>query len=151
VRLNCAARADSLLESELFGHERGAFTGADRVRKGRLEQADRGTLCLDEIGEISAATQVKLLRFLQERVFERVGENQPIKVDVRIIAATNRDLPERVAEGAFREELYYRLGAEKRARGRRTELSRLTTKERGNHDRLDRAAEELRSQNPGRR
>lgn len=109
VRLNCAALAASLLESELFGHERGAFTGADRARKGRIEQAHGGTLFLDEIGEIEPATQVKLLRFLQERVFERVGGNQTIAVDVRIIAATNRDLRALVATGKFREDLFYRL------------------------------------------
>jgi DNA-binding NtrC family response regulator len=109
IRLNCAALADSLLESELFGHERGAFTGADRTRKGRIEQANGGTLFLDEIGEISAATQVKLLRFLQERVFERVGGNQSIAVDVRVIAATNRNLSALVVAGGFREDLFYRL------------------------------------------
>jgi DNA-binding NtrC family response regulator len=109
VRLNCAALADNLLESELFGHERGAFTGADRTRKGRLEQADGGSLFLDEIGEISPSMQVKLLRLLQDRVFERVGGNQPIAVDVRLIAATNRDLKALVASGGFRDDLFYRL------------------------------------------
>ncbi len=109
VKLHCAALAETLLESELFGHERGAFTGAMARRDGRFQQADRGTLFLDEIGEISAATQVKLLRFLQEHEFERVGGNQTIKVDVRIVTATNRDLLKRVKEGLFREDLYYRL------------------------------------------
>jgi DNA-binding NtrC family response regulator len=109
VKLHCAALAETLLESELFGHERGAFTGAVGRRDGRFQQADRGTLFLDEIGEISPSTQVKLLRFLQEHEFERVGGNQTVKVDVRIVAATNRDLLRRVKEGLFREDLYYRL------------------------------------------
>jgi DNA-binding NtrC family response regulator len=109
IRLHCAALAESLLESELFGHERGAFTGADRRREGRFEQANGGTLFLDEISEISPSTQVKLLRVLQEREFERVGGNQTIRVDVRVIAATNRDLGEMVARGKFREDLFYRL------------------------------------------
>ncbi|MEB2310800.1 MAG: sigma-54 dependent transcriptional regulator [Sorangiineae bacterium] len=109
VKLHCAALAESLLESELFGHERGAFTGADRRREGRFEQADGGTLFLDEIGEISASTQVKLLRVLQEHEFERVGGNQTVRVDVRVIAATNRELKQQVAEGKFREDLFYRL------------------------------------------
>src|SRR6188768_2592142 len=109
VTLHCAALAETLLESELFGHERGAFTGADRRRIGRFEQADGGTLFLDDIGEISLATQIKLLRVLQEHEFERVGGNQTVKVDVRVIAATNRDLSEMVKRGTFREDLYYRL------------------------------------------
>jgi DNA-binding NtrC family response regulator len=109
VRLHCAALAESLLESELFGHERGAFTGAVTRREGRFKQADGGTLFLDEIGEIPGGTQVKLLRFLQERAFERVGGNETLKVDVRIIAATNRDLQAEIKKGAFREDLYYRL------------------------------------------
>ena len=109
VKLHCAALAESLLESELFGHERGSFTGAAGRRDGRFHQANDGTLFLDEIGEISPAVQVKLLRFLQEREFERVGGNETISVDVRVIAATNRDLQKMVAEGKFREDLYYRL------------------------------------------
>ncbi|WP_437478925.1 sigma-54 dependent transcriptional regulator [Sorangium sp. So ce1014] len=109
VTLHCAALAESLLESELFGHERGAFTGADKRRIGRFEQAHGGTLFLDEVGEIAPSTQVKLLRVLQERKFERVGGNDTVSVDVRLIAATNRDLAAAVQEGHFREDLYYRL------------------------------------------
>jgi two-component system NtrC family response regulator/two-component system response regulator HydG len=109
IKLHCAALAESLLESELFGHERGSFTGAVGRKDGRFSLADGGTLFLDEIGEISPAIQVKLLRFLQEREFERVGGTQTIKVDVRVIAATNRDLKEEIAKGRFREDLFYRL------------------------------------------
>lgn len=109
VRIHCAALVESLLESELFGHERGAFTGAVARREGRFKQADGGTIFLDEVGEIPLGTQVKLLRFLQERTFERVGGNDTLKVDVRIIAATNRDLKEQIKKGAFREDLFYRL------------------------------------------
>ena len=109
VKLNCAALPDTLLESELFGHEKGAFTSAVTQRKGRFEQADGGTLFLDEIGEISAAFQAKLLRVLQEGEFERVGGLKTLKVDVRVIAATNRDLEVEVERGKFREDLYYRL------------------------------------------
>lgn len=109
VGLNCAALSEGLLESELFGHERGSFTGADKLRRGRIEQADGGTLFLDEIGEIAPALQVKLLRVLQERAFERVGGNETVHVDVRIVAATNRNLRELVEEGRFREDLFYRL------------------------------------------
>jgi transcriptional regulator with PAS, ATPase and Fis domain len=109
IAVNCSALHENLLESELFGHEKGAFTGASARRIGRFEEADGGTLFLDEIGELSAAVQVKLLRFLQEREFQRVGGNQTIRSDVRIISATNRDLEARVKEGFFREDLFYRL------------------------------------------
>jgi len=109
VRLHCAALSESLLESELFGHERGAFTGAVGRREGRFRQADGGTLFLDEIAEVSSAVQVKLLRFLQEKTFERVGGNETLKVDVRIIAATHRDLGAEITRGTFREDLFYRL------------------------------------------
>jgi two-component system response regulator HydG len=109
VKLHCAALAETILESELFGHEKGSFTGAIARREGRFKQADGGTLFLDEIGEISPAIQVKLLRFLQERTFERVGGNETVKVDVRIVAATNRNLEADVAAGKFREDLFYRL------------------------------------------
>jgi transcriptional regulator with PAS, ATPase and Fis domain len=109
VALNCSALAEGVVESELFGHERGAFTGAVAARRGRFEIADGGTLFLDEISEVSATLQVKLLRVIQEREIERVGGNQPQKVDVRLICATNRDLEEAVKAGAFRQDLYYRL------------------------------------------
>ena len=109
VKLHCAALTETLLESELFGHERGAFTGAVTRRDGRFQQADGGTLFLDEIGEISPGVQIKLLRFLQEQEFERVGGNQTLKVSVRVITATNRNLRERIQKGLFREDLYYRL------------------------------------------
>jgi DNA-binding NtrC family response regulator len=109
VAVHCAALSPTLLESELFGHERGAFTGANERRIGRFEQAQGGTLFLDEIGEIDATLQIKLLRFLGERTFERVGSNKTLSADVRLVAATNRDLEERVKAGAFREDLYFRL------------------------------------------
>ncbi len=109
ISVNCSALSETLLESELFGHEKGAFTGAESLKKGRFELAHGGTIFLDEIGEISLATQVKLLRVLQERKFERVGGEQSIEVDVRVVAATNKNLEEEVKAGRFREDLYYRL------------------------------------------
>ncbi len=109
VKVHCAALSESLLESELFGHEKGAFTGAIGLRKGRFELADGGTILLDEIGEINQSIQIKILRVLQEKSFERVGGEKTLSVDVRIIAATNKDMKKEVAEGRFREDLYYRL------------------------------------------
>jgi len=109
VAMSCAAIPETLLEAELFGYEKGAFTGATQRRRGRFEAAHRGTLFLDEVGEMPMTVQIKLLRVLQEAVFERLGSNQPVEVDVRIIAATNANLDQMVAEGSFREDLFYRL------------------------------------------
>ena len=109
IKVNCAALPDSLIESELFGHERGAFTGANVMRKGRFEAAEGGTIFLDEIGDLPSSTQVKLLRILQEREFERLGSTKPIKVDVRVVCATNRSLEELIEKNTFREDLYYRI------------------------------------------
>jgi DNA-binding NtrC family response regulator len=109
IAINCVGLSKDLLESELFGHEKGAFTGAHQLKKGKMEQANGGTVFLDEVGDISSELQTKLLRFLQEREFERVGGTQPIAVDVRVIAATNRDLGTAIKGGRFREDLYYRL------------------------------------------
>jgi NtrC-family two-component system response regulator AlgB len=111
IKVNCAAIPEQLLESELFGHVRGAFTGAVKDRQGRFEIADGGTIFLDEVAEIPPSTQAKLLRVLQSKEFERVGESNPQKVDVRVIAATNRNLDEALDEGTFRQDLFYRLNA----------------------------------------
>ena len=109
IKLNCAAIPETLLESELFGHEKGAFTGAAGRKLGKFEQADSGTLLLDEIGDMTLATQAKILRALQEREFQRVGGTQTVRVDVRILASTNKDLEKAVREGTYRDDLYYRL------------------------------------------
>ena len=109
VAINCAAVTETLLESEFFGHEKGSFTGAVAIKKGKLEAADGGTVFLDEIGELAPGLQAKLLRVLQEHEFERVGGTKTIKVDIRVIAATNRDLEAAISAGAFRQDLYYRL------------------------------------------
>jgi transcriptional regulator with PAS, ATPase and Fis domain len=109
VAINCVGLSKDLLESELFGHEKGAFTGAHQLKKGKMELADGGTVFLDEVGDITPELQTKLLRFLQEREFERVGGTRPMRVEVRIIAATNRDLDGDIKQGRFREDLYYRL------------------------------------------
>ncbi len=109
IKVNCAALPETLIESELFGHEKGAFTGADKRKKGRFEMADGGTLFLDEIGDLPPQTQIKLLRVLQEREFERLGGTETLKVNVRLITATNKNLEEEIANGKFREDLYYRL------------------------------------------
>ena len=131
VEVNCAAIPEELIESELFGHEKGSFTGATTQRRGKFDQAHQGTLFLDEIGDMSLKTQAKVLRILQERKFERVGGNKTIEVDVRVIAATNKDLNKEIAEGNFREDLYYRLNVipfhVPPLRERKADISRLAT------------------------
>ncbi|HAW71946.1 MAG TPA: hypothetical protein DCX37_12300, partial [Firmicutes bacterium] len=109
IKVNCAALPETLLEAELFGHEKGAFTGATERRMGRFELAHNGTIFLDEIGDMSLTTQAKVLRILQEKEFERVGGNRPVRVEVRVVSATNRDLGALIEQGLFREDLYYRL------------------------------------------
>src|SRR5438552_18377723 len=109
IKVSCAALPETLLETELFGHEKGSFTGAMTMRKGRFEIADKGTIFLDEIAEMSLATQTKLLRVLQDRKIERVGSSLPIKVDIRVICATNKDLQKQVEQNKFRDDLFYRL------------------------------------------
>src|SRR5665647_1599347 len=109
IKVNCAALPESLIESELFGHEKGSFTGASNLRIGRFEASNGGTIFLDELGDIPASTQVKLLRVIQEREIERIGSTKPIHVDVRILCATNRNLEEMIAKNEFREDLYYRI------------------------------------------
>ena len=113
VAVNCAAMPESLLESEMFGHERGAFTGAVGLKRGKIELAEGGTLFLDELGDLLLPLQAKLLRVLQERVIERIGSTRPVPLNVRLIAATNRNLRQMIAEGQFREDLYYRLNVVK--------------------------------------
>ena len=109
MKVSCAALPETLLEAELFGHEKGSFTGAMTQRRGRFEMADKGTIFLDEIGEMTVATQTKLLRVLQERKLERIGSSLPIKIDIRIVCATNKDLQKSVEQQKFRDDLYYRL------------------------------------------
>src|SRR5690606_37716909 len=111
IAINCAAIPENLLESELFGHEKGSFTGAHKQTQGKIELADKGTLLLDEIGDMPPSLQAKLLRFLQERTIERDGGRKEIPVDVRVVCATNQDLQQLIAEGRFREDLYYRISA----------------------------------------
>ena len=109
MEVNCAAIPEELIESELFGHEKGAFTGAFEKHKGKFDSANGGTLFLDEIGDMSHRTQAKILRIIQEQVFERVGGSRPVEVDVRVVAATNKDLQKEIEVGRFRQDLYYRL------------------------------------------
>src|SRR5262249_22299489 len=129
MNITCSALPEALMESELFGHERGAFTGADRQKRGLFETADGGTVFLDEIGEMVPRLQAKLLRFLEEKTFKRVGGSFDIKVDVRVVAATNRNLQEEVKQGKFREDLFYRLNVLPIAlpplRGRADDIPRL--------------------------